>query len=174
MSTLPPAAVHGEEVTSYLWYSFDGLVCSPSLSGPFFCLGSIRFTFRSYKHICGLVINDTCDEQPNEEYAWLASLRWQHPLHDPGPVAMADSSTTYGCGKVAIITSHSHTHLHSYSWPSYDTCCHSLPTSVYLEKECFVHDDHYIKPLMDKASGHVIIPASIQMGCCLGFLSSLS
>jgi len=76
-STLSPER-ESKVTTTTLWYAVDNTLRDTSVSGPFFCLGSTRFTFQSGSSIRGLVINDTCNGQPVEEIAWLANL-WSCP-----------------------------------------------------------------------------------------------
>jgi hypothetical protein len=158
-STLPPE--RGNKVTATtLWYAVDSTLEDTSLSGPFFCLGSTRFTFRSASSIRGLVINDICNGQPAEEIAWLANL-WFCPS-DLDSITVLVSRVLCGYGKAAVIAGLSHIYLLGYSWPNYDTRNHSQPTSVYLKKEWIVQDGRCMRPLMDETSGRVVVPATFR------------
>lgn len=162
-STLPPA--REDKVTAtMLWYAVDYGLHETTISGPFFCLGSTRFTFQSDSCIRGLIINDICNGQPAEEIAWLAHL-WCCPS-DLDSMTMAASRVLCGYAKAAVIACPSQAYLLSYSWPNYDTRNHSQRTSVYLEKECFIQDARHIKPLMDETSWRVVIPATSFFGTC--------
>ena len=159
-STLP--VVDENKITATeLWCSIDGNVSDTSVSGPFFCLGSTRFTFQSDTYICGLAVNDICNEQCPEEVAWLENLWWRHYARmfgAPGP------TITCGYSKAAVIDSHFETSLPSYSWADYKFCSISEQSVVHtLATECFAGDDRYrhLKPLMDEMSGRVVIPATI-------------
>jgi hypothetical protein len=159
-STLP--LVHENKITATeLWCNVDSEISDTSVSGPFFCLGSTRFTFQSDNAIRGLAVNDICDEQRVEEVACLENLWWRHYdgiLGTPGP------TITCGYNKAAIIDSRFETSLASYSWSDYELCAVSYQLAVHLERECFVGDDRYrhLKPLMDEMSGRVVIPATIR------------
>lgn len=152
---------HENKITATeLWCNIDGEVSDTSVSGPFFSLGSTRFTFQSDSSIRGLVVNDICNEQLAEEVAWLENLWWRDHariLGTPGP------TITCGYSKAAIIDSRFETSLPSYSWVDYEICSISQQVEVQLERECFVGDDRYrhLKPLMDGMSGRVVIPATI-------------
>jgi len=158
-STLPPK--RGDKVTATtLWCAVDNTLQETSVSGPFFCLGSTRFTFRSDTSIRGLVINDICNGQSGEEIAWLANL-WSCPS-DLDSITVLVSRVLCGYGKAAVIASLPHIYLLGYSWPNYDTRNHSQPSSVYLEKEWFIQDGRHLKPLLDDASGRVVVPATFR------------
>ena len=155
-SALPP--VHDNKITATeIWYGVDNEVSDTSVSGPFFCLGSTRFTFQSDSSIRGLAINDICNEQPAEEVAWLANLWWRHYT------GVGTPGITCGYSKAAVLGVHSETYLPRYSWPDYEICSVLQETEVDLGKD-FVGDDRYrhLKPLMDEMSGRVVIPATIK------------
>lgn len=158
-STLPPERESRITATT-LWYAVDNTLKDTSFSGPFLCLGSTRFTFRSGSSIRGLVINDICNGQPAEEIAWLANL-WSCPS-DLDSIKVFVSAVLCGYGKAAVIASLSQIYLLGYSWPDYDTRNHSQPSSVYLEKEWFIQDGRRMRPLMDEASGRVVVPATFR------------
>jgi hypothetical protein len=159
--TLPPQADREDKVTATtLWYAFDSTLKDTSLSGPFFCLGSTRFTFRSDSSIRGLVINDICNGQPTEEIAWLTNL-WSCPSN-LNSITVLVANVLCGYGKAAVIASFSHIYLLGYSWPGYDARNHSQPLSVYLEKEWFIQDGRFMKPLVDETSDRVIVPATYR------------
>lgn len=136
--TLPPEC-EDKVIATTLWYAVDDTLQDTTVSGPFFCLGSTRFTFLSHSCIRGLVINNICNEQPTEEIARLAHL-WCCPS-DIDSIAGLVSCAFCGYWKAAIISSPSQmgqTYLLSYSWSNYNTGNYPQPTSVYLEKECFI------------------------------------
>ncbi|KIM36610.1 hypothetical protein M413DRAFT_448969 [Hebeloma cylindrosporum] len=148
-SSLPPFDFTDETIIP-IWEERDlayitGLRES-SISSPFFCSHSIRFSIAKGKNMYGVIINYPYNEDPTEPLAEVVKLL--------GTVDFSHSYERYGYNKAAFCFGVT-TCLLAYSWPDEQN---PEPIAVPLEKEVNL-GACYFGPFLDESSGRVIASA---------------
>ena len=144
--SLPPYYFRGPTFT-HQWVNTTHGFLEDQVSRPFYCSGSIQFTFRGQRHIYGLIINDPHDLTPAEDIVQI-----QKPMPFPD-ILPRNRTTTFGYNKALCLNIRLKPCLINYLWPDNDNC--NLPP-LWLHKEGFLEKDS-VPSLVDDESGRVII-----------------
>ena len=117
-----------------------------SVSRPFLCSLSIRFSIIGAGHIHGVIIDYPYNEGPTEPLARVVKLVEK--------VGIPNYYQRYGYNKAAILTGRIDTYLLSYLWP--DEQDHDR-SPVSSHKQCTLEALHQFGPLLDEESGRIIL-----------------
>ncbi|KIM36605.1 hypothetical protein M413DRAFT_285578 [Hebeloma cylindrosporum] len=147
-TSLPPLRFTDATVLP-LWNVLDERLHprSGSISRPFFCSHSIRFSIRGGDTIHGVIIEYPYNEDPVEPLAQVVKLMEKadkHPMHE-----------CYGYSKGTIVKPYG-TYLFSYPWPDAQD---DLPPLL-LHTEASIQHCQF-GPLLDEQGGRVAVSADI-------------
>lgn len=125
---------------------------SASISRPFFCLHSIRFSLRGRNSVHGVIIDYPYNEGPTEPLGQVVKLMEKLGVY-------RKPYECYGYNKGTILAGRVGTYLFNYRWP--DEQSDALPVSLHTEG---TFRDYEFGPFLDEQSGTVVVPADTILG----------
>ena len=125
-----------------------------SISKPFFCSHSIRFSIREKSTVYGVIIDYPYNEGPIEPLGRVVKFAEKRGIpHQPHELEC------YGYNKAAILSNRLGTYLFNYTWPD-EQNDDPLPVSLYREDTFRICN---FGPFLDEPSGRLIVPASVSL-----------
>jgi len=121
-----------------------------SISRPFFCSHSIRFSLRGKDDIYGVIIDYPYNEGPTKPLAQVVKLR------ERLDVSMKPHEC-YGYNKAAILCGGFGTYLFHYPWPD-EQNDGQWPVSLHAEDSFQICD---FGPLLDEQSGRLVVSIDV-------------
>jgi hypothetical protein len=126
---------------------------SSSISKPFFCLHSIRFSLRGRDRIHGVIIDYPYNEGPTEPLGQVVKLIEKLNVY-------MKPHECYGYNKATILAGPIGTYQFNYSWPD-EQSDDALPVSLHTEGTFRACE---FGPFLDEQSGMVVVPADVPSG----------
>jgi len=124
-----------------------------SISKPFFCSRSIRFSFRERSAVHGVIIDYPYNECPMEPLGRVVKFAEKLDIY-------TKPHECYGYNKAAILSNRLGAYSFNYTWPDEQNDDTTLSVSLHTEDTFRVCD---FGPFLDEQSGRVVVPANVTI-----------